>query len=235
MLKLENVDAKYDSFKALDNVSMTVGQGELVVLLGANGAGKTTLFNTISGLLKPSAGSITLNGEDVTGRRPSALVQAGVVQCPEGRKLFPEMSVMKNLVLGAYVHRRDKAGIKKTLDHVLEMFPILEEKKNQAAGSLSGGQQQMVAIGRALMGRPKLLMLDEPSLGLAPLVVKQMFETIQTINSAGTTVLLAEQNAFAALKIATRAYVIENGRLVMEGDRDAMLGNEAVRKAYIGA
>lgn len=235
MLKLENVDAKYDSFKALDNVSMTVGQGELVVLLGANGAGKTTLFNTISGLLKPSAGSITLNGEDVTGRRPSALVQAGVVQCPEGRKLFPEMSVMKNLVLGAYVHRRDKVGIKKTLDHVLEMFPILEEKKNQAAGSLSGGQQQMVAIGRALMGRPKLLMLDEPSLGLAPLVVKQMFETIQTINRAGTTVLLAEQNAFAALKIATRAYVIENGRLVMEGDRDAMLGNEAVRKAYIGA
>ncbi|WOD29980.1 ABC transporter ATP-binding protein [Alloalcanivorax xenomutans] len=235
MLKLENVDAKYDSFKALDNVSMTVGQGELVVLLGANGAGKTTLFNTISGLLKPSAGSITLNGEDVTGRRPSALVQAGVVQCPEGRKLFPEMSVMKNLVLGAYVHRRDKAGIKKTLDQVLEMFPILEEKKNQAAGSLSGGQQQMVAIGRALMGRPKLLMLDEPSLGLAPLVVKQMFETIQTINRAGTTVLLAEQNAFAALKIATRAYVIENGRLVMEGDRDAMLGNEAVRKAYIGA
>ncbi|MCU5784121.1 ABC transporter-like protein [Alcanivorax balearicus MACL04] len=235
MLKLENVDAKYDSFKALDKVSMTVGQGELVVLLGANGAGKTTLFNTISGLLKPSAGSITLNGEDVTGRRPSALVQAGVVQCPEGRKLFPEMSVMKNLVLGAYVHRRDKAGIKKTLDQVLEMFPILEEKKNQAAGSLSGGQQQMVAIGRALMGRPKLMLLDEPSLGLAPLVVKQMFETIQTINRAGTTVLLAEQNAFAALKIATRAYVIENGRLVMEGDRDAMLGNEAVRKAYIGA
>ncbi len=235
MLKLENVDAKYDSFKALDKVSMTVGQGELVVLLGANGAGKTTLFNTISGLLKPSAGSITLNGEDVTGRRPSALVQAGVVQCPEGRKLFPEMSVMKNLVLGAYVHRRDKAGIRKTLQQVLEMFPILEEKKNQAAGSLSGGQQQMVAIGRALMGRPKLMLLDEPSLGLAPLVVKQMFETIQTINSAGTTVLLAEQNAFAALKIATRAYVIENGRLVMEGDRDAMLGNEAVRKAYIGA
>ncbi|AFT69937.1 ABC-type transporter, ATPase component: HAAT family [Alloalcanivorax dieselolei B5] len=235
MLKLENVDAKYDSFKALDKVSMTVGQGELVVLLGANGAGKTTLFNTISGLLKPSAGSITLNGEDVTGRRPSALVQAGVVQCPEGRKLFPEMSVMKNLVLGAYVHRRDKAGIRKTLDQVLEMFPILEEKKNQAAGSLSGGQQQMVAIGRALMGRPKLMLLDEPSLGLAPLVVKQMFETIQTINNAGTTVLLAEQNAFAALKIATRAYVIENGRLVMEGDRDAMLGNEAVRKAYIGA
>ncbi|HCE41015.1 ABC transporter ATP-binding protein [Alloalcanivorax profundimaris] len=235
MLKLENVDAKYDSFKALDGVSMNVEQGELVVLLGANGAGKTTLFNTISGLLKPSAGRISLNGQDVTGKKPSALVQSGVVQCPEGRKLFPEMSVMKNLMLGAYVHRRDRAGMKKTLDHVLEMFPILNDKKDDAAGSLSGGQQQMVAIGRALMGRPKLLMLDEPSLGLAPLVVKQVFGAVQAINQEGTTVLLAEQNAFAALKIATRAYVIENGRLVMEGDRETMLGNEAVRKAYIGA
>ncbi|MBL7249355.1 ABC transporter ATP-binding protein [Alloalcanivorax sp. C16-2] len=235
MLKLENVDAKYDGFKALDGVSMNVEQGELVVLLGANGAGKTTLFNTISGLLKPSAGRVSLNGQDVTGRKPSALVQAGVVQCPEGRKLFPEMSVMKNLMLGAYVHRRDRAGMKKTLGHVLEMFPILNDKKDDAAGSLSGGQQQMVAIGRALMGRPKLLMLDEPSLGLAPLVVKQVFSAVQAINQEGTTVLLAEQNAFAALKIATRAYVIENGRLVMEGDRETMLGNEAVRKAYIGA
>lgn len=235
MLKLENVDAKYEGFKALDGVSMNVEQGELVVLLGANGAGKTTLFNTISGLLKPSAGRISLNGEDVTGRKPSALVQAGVVQCPEGRKLFPDMSVMKNLMLGGYVHRRDRAGMRKTLDHVLEMFPILNDKKDDAAGSLSGGQQQMVAIGRALMGRPKLLMLDEPSLGLAPLVVKQVFSAVQAINQEGTTVLLAEQNAFAALKIATRAYVIENGRLVMEGDRETMLGNEAVRKAYIGA
>lgn len=235
MLKLENVDAGYDSFKALDGVSMVVGDGELVVLLGANGAGKTTLFNTISGLLKPSAGRVSLNGVDVTGKKPSSLVRAGMVQCPEGRKLFPEMSVMKNLMLGGYVHRRDKTGIKKDLDHVLQMFPILEQKKDQAAGSLSGGQQQMVAIGRALMGRPKVLMLDEPSLGLAPLVVKQVFEAVQAINKEGTTVLLAEQNAFAALKIATRAYVMENGRLVLAGDRDAMLGNEAVRKAYIGA
>lgn len=235
MLKLENVDAKYDTFKALDSVSMTVEAGELVVLLGANGAGKTTLFNTISGLIKPAAGTISVNGLNVTGKKPSSIVQAGVVQCPEGRKLFPEMSVMKNLLLGAYVHRRDKAGMKKTLGHVLEMFPILDEKKDQAAGSLSGGQQQMVAIGRALMGRPKLLMLDEPSLGLAPLVVKQVFEAVQAINKEGTTVLLAEQNAYAALKIASRAYVIENGRLVMEGDREAMLGNDAVRKAYIGA
>ena len=235
MLKLENVDAKYDSFKALDGVSMSVEQGELVVLLGANGAGKSTLFNTISGLLKASAGKISLNGEDVTGRKPSALVQAGVVQCPEGRKLFPDMSVMKNLWLGGYVHRGDKRAMQKTLDDILAMFPILAEKKNEAAGSLSGGQQQMVAIGRALMGRPKLLLLDEPSLGLAPLIVKQVFETVSEINAAGTTVLLAEQNAYAALKIASRAYVIENGRLTLEGDRDSMLGNEAVRKAYIGA
>ena len=235
MLQLNDVEARYGSFKALEKVSMTVGEGELVVLLGANGAGKSTLFNTISGLLKPTAGRISLNGKDVTGLKPSGLVQSGVVQCPEGRKLFPEMSVLKNLMLGAYVHRRDKAAMKKTLDQVLALFPILDEKKDHPAGSLSGGQQQMVAIGRAMMGRPKLLLLDEPSLGLAPLVVKQMFETIKGINEQGTTVLLAEQNAFAALKIAHRAYVIENGRLVMEGDKDAMLGNEDIRKAYIGA
>lgn len=235
MLKLDRVDAKYDGFTALEGVSMAVEKGELVVLLGANGAGKSTLFNTISGLLKPAAGRIFLNGEDVTGHKPSVLVRAGVIQCPEGRKLFPDMSVMKNLRLGGYVHRRDRAGLMRDLEHVFGLFPILDEKKGEAAGSLSGGQQQMVAIGRALMGRPRLLMLDEPSLGLAPLVVRQVFEAVRAINAAGTTVLLAEQNAFAALKIATRAYVIENGRLVMEGDRDAMLGNEAVRRAYIGA
>ncbi len=235
MLKLENVEARYDSFLALDGVSMEIDAGELVVLLGANGAGKTTLFNTISGLMKPAGGRIHVDGRDMTGARPSALVKSGVVQCPEGRKLFPDMSVMKNLVLGGYVHRRDRAGMKKTLAHILAMFPILDEKKDEAAGSLSGGQQQMVAVGRALMGRPKLLLLDEPSLGLAPLVVKQVFATITEINREGTTVLLAEQNAYAALKIATRAYVIENGRLVMSGNRKEMLGNEDIRKAYIGA
>lgn len=235
MLKLEGVDAKYDSFKALDGISLAIDAGELVVLLGANGAGKTTLFNTISGLMKPAAGRISVDGRDVTGRKPSALVAAGVVQCPEGRKLFSGMSVLKNLRLGAYVHRRDRRGMNETLERILAMFPILDEKKDESAGSLSGGQQQMVAVGRALMGRPKLLMLDEPSLGLAPLVVKQVFETVQQINAEGTTVLLAEQNAYAALKIASRAYVMENGKLVMQGDRDEMLGNEAVRKAYIGA
>jgi branched-chain amino acid transport system ATP-binding protein len=235
MLQLDHVDVCYGSFKALASVDMRVDSGELVVLLGANGAGKTTLFNAISGLLKPTAGEIRFFDKPINGLKPSAVVGSGIVHCPEGRKLFPEMSVMKNLTMGAYVHRKDKEGIRASLNEVLDLFPILEEKKNEAAGSLSGGQQQMVAIGRAMMSRPKLLMLDEPSLGLAPLVVKQMFETIQKINSLGTSVLLAEQNAFAALKIAHRAYVIENGKLVMEGDRETMLGNEQVRKAYIGA
>ncbi|BES69400.1 ABC transporter ATP-binding protein [Marinobacter nanhaiticus D15-8W] len=235
MLQLKNVDVCYGSFKALNNISLSVDTGELVVLLGANGAGKSTLFNTISGLNKPVAGSIEFEGKRIGGLKPSAVVSSGIVQCAEGRKLFPQMTVMQNLMMGAYVHRRDKAGNKKYLDEVLELYPILKEKEHQPAGSLSGGQQQMVAIGRALMSRPRLLMLDEPSLGLAPLVVRQMFETIQKINSLGTTVLLAEQNAFAALKIATRAYVMENGQLVMEGDRETMLGNEQVRKAYIGA
>ncbi|MFG3453653.1 ABC transporter ATP-binding protein [Stutzerimonas stutzeri] len=235
MLQLDRVDVCYGSFKALTQVSMTVGAGELVVLLGANGAGKTTLFNTISGLLKPTAGSITLEGKRIDGLKPSRLVASGVVHCPEGRKLFPQMSVSQNLALGAYLHRRDGEGNKRNLKEVLDLFPILHDKRNQPAGSLSGGQQQMVAIGRALMSRPRLLMLDEPSLGLAPLVVNQMFEVISRINKSGTSVLLAEQNAFAALKIAHRAYVIEGGSLVMEGDQQAMLGNEAVRKAYIGA
>ncbi|MEX2473700.1 ABC transporter ATP-binding protein [Marinobacter sp.] len=235
MLQLEHVDVCYGSFKALTDIAMTVDTGELVVLLGANGAGKTSLFNAISGLVKPAAGTIRFEDKQLNGMKASAIVANGVVQCAEGRKLFPQMSVMQNLMMGAYVHRRDRQGNKLRLNDVLELFPILSDKASEPAGSLSGGQQQMVAIGRALMSRPRLLMLDEPSLGLAPLVVRQMFETIKQINSLGTTVLLAEQNAFAALKIAHRAYVMENGRLVMEGDRETMLGNEDVRKAYIGA
>ncbi|MGM0768102.1 MAG: ABC transporter ATP-binding protein [Pseudomonadota bacterium] len=235
MLQLDHVDVCYGSFKALTDISMTVDTGELVVLLGANGAGKTSLFNAISGLVKPTAGDIRFEDRHLNGMKASAIVSSGVVQCAEGRKLFPQMSVMQNLMMGAYVHRRDRQGNRRRLNEVLELFPILADKASEPAGSLSGGQQQMVAIGRALMSRPRLLMLDEPSLGLAPLVVRQMFETIKHINSLGTTVLLAEQNAFAALKIAHRAYVMENGRLVMEGDRDTMLGNEEVRKAYIGA
>ena len=235
MLQLNHVDVCYGSFKALTDISMTVDAGELVVLLGANGAGKSSLFNAISGLVKPTAGEIRFEDKQLNGMKASAVVASGVVQCAEGRKLFPQMSVMQNLMMGAYVHRRDRQGNRKRLNEVLELFPILADKADEPAGSLSGGQQQMVAIGRAMMSRPRLLMLDEPSLGLAPLVVRQVFETNKKINSLGTTVLLAEQNAFAALKIAHRAYVMENGHLVMEGDRETMLGNEQVRKAYIGA
>ena len=234
MLQLERVSLSYGSFRALDNITLHAKAGELVVLLGANGAGKSSIFLAMSGIHRTSSGSMRFDGRELGGMKPSQIVQAGLVHCPEGRKLFPAMSVEKNLTLGAYVHRRDRSGIRTTLEEVYEMFPILRQKKDDPAGSLSGGQQQMVALGRALMGRPRALLLDEPSLGLAPLVVKQMFEVIQKINRAGTTVLLAEQNAYAALGIAHRAYVIENGRIVMEGDKDALLKDEGVRKAYIG-
>ncbi|MEM5275034.1 ABC transporter ATP-binding protein [Cupriavidus taiwanensis] len=234
MLQLERVSLSYGSFRALDNITLHAGAGELVVLLGANGAGKSSIFLAMSAIHRISGGSMRFDGRELSGMKPSQIVQAGLVHCPEGRKLFPAMSVEKNLVLGAYVHRRDGAGIRKTLEEVYELFPILRQKKDDAAGSLSGGQQQMVALGRALMSRPRALLLDEPSLGLAPLVVKQMFEIIQRINRAGTTVLLAEQNAYAALGIAHRAYVIESGKIVMEGDRDALLKDEGIRKAYIG-
>ena len=234
MLTFENVSLNYGSFRALNGVSLQARDGELVVLLGANGAGKSSIFLTTSGLHRAASGSIRFDQHELVGMKPSQIVAHGVVHCPEGRKLFPQMSVLKNLLLGAYVHRGDPAGNRSRLAEVLALFPILDEKKDDAAGSLSGGQQQMVAIGRALMGRPKALLLDEPSLGLAPLVVKQVFEVIQQINRAGTTVLLAEQNAFAALKIAHRGYVIENGRIVMEGDRDTLMNNDAIRKAYIG-
>jgi branched-chain amino acid transport system ATP-binding protein len=235
MLRLEGAQLNYGSFRALDGISVHADAGELVVMLGANGAGKSSLFLAISGLRKLARGNIWFKGQDLAGRKPSQIVQAGVVQCPEGRKLFPEMSVRKNLMLGAYVHGSDKRRTEAELDRVYDMFPMLRQKRNDPAGSLSGGQQQMVAIGRALMGRPEVLLLDEPSLGLAPLVVKQVLGVIKTINESGTTVLLAEQNAYAALQIAHRAYVIESGRIVMEGDRDSLLGDERIRKAYIGA
>ncbi|AQV98613.1 branched-chain amino acid ABC transporter ATP-binding protein [Cupriavidus necator] len=234
MLQLERVSLSYGSFRALDNITLHARAGELVVLLGANGAGKSSIFLAMSAIHRISGGSMRFDGRELSGMKPSQIVQAGLVHCPEGRKLFPAMSVEKNLVLGAYVHRRDGAGIRKTLEEVYELFPILRQKKDDPAGSLSGGQQQMVALGRALMSRPRALLLDEPSLGLAPLVVRQMFEIIQRINRAGTTVLLAEQNAYAALGIAHRAYVIESGRIVMEGDRDTLLKDEGIRKAYIG-
>ena len=235
MLRLEGLCLNYGSFRALHDITLHVGEGELVVMLGANGAGKSSLFLTISGLRKPASGSLSMDGQDLLDLKASGIVERGVVQCPEGRKLFAEMSVRKNLMLGAYVHRHEASENLKRLDDIYAMFPILRDKQNAAAGSLSGGQQQMVAIGRALMGRPKLLLLDEPSLGLAPLVVKQVLEAVRAINASGTSVLLAEQNAYAALQIAHRAYVLENGRIVMEGTKESLLNNAAIRKAYIGA
>jgi branched-chain amino acid transport system ATP-binding protein len=235
MLRLEGAQLNYGSFRALDGISLHAEAGELVVMLGANGAGKSSLFLAISGLRRLARGAVWFKGRNLAGRKPSQIVAAGIVHCPEGRKLFPDLSVRKNLILGAYVHRSDRAGTGAQLERVYEMFPILRDKRNDPAGSLSGGQQQMVAIGRALMGRPEILLLDEPSLGLAPLVVRQVLGVIKAINEGGTTVLLAEQNAYAALQIAHRAYVIESGRIVMEGDRETLLGNERIRKAYIGA
>jgi branched-chain amino acid transport system ATP-binding protein len=234
MLKFDNVSLDYGSFRALDGINLHADDGELVVLLGANGAGKSSIFLATSGLRRAASGSLSFGNRELLGMTPAQIVRSGVIQCPEGRKLFPGMSVLKNLTLGAYVHRGDKPGNQRNLDQVFALFPLLAERRDHAAGSLSGGQQQMVAIGRAMMARPKVLLLDEPSLGLAPLVVKQVFDVIQQINRAGTTVLLAEQNAFAALKIAHRAYVIENGRIVLEGDHASLMNNEAIRRAYVG-
>jgi len=235
LLKLTDVTVRFGAFQALNNINIEVEEGELVVLLGANGAGKSTIFNAISGLSKPTVGDIRFLGESVKGNSPDRMVKVGVVQCPEGKKLFPDMTVQQNLMMGGFVHRGKKTQLKNSLEEVYELFGILRDKKDDSAGSLSGGQQQMLAIGRALMSKPKLIMLDEPSIGLAPLIVEQMFSIIQKINQSGTTVLLAEQNANAALKIADRGYVIENGAVVLKGSSAELFNNDAIRKAYIGA
>lgn len=234
MLEVRDLSVHYGPFRALHDVNLTVQRGEIVVLLGANGAGKSTLFRTLSGLQRPSSGTATWNGVPLTGGKPEFNVARGVSQCPEGRLLFPDLSVEKNLRLGAYVHRRDAAGTAQELERVYALFPALVEKRHAPAGSLSGGQQQMVAIARALMARPQLLLLDEPSLGLAPLVVEQVFEAVQRVNEAGVSVLLAEQNAFAALGIAHRGYVLEGGRVALQGSQGDLLGNDRVRSAYLG-
>ncbi|WP_407406798.1 ABC transporter ATP-binding protein [Peribacillus sp.] len=235
MLKLTDVTVCYGSFTAIKQVNIEVEKGEIVVLLGANGAGKSTTFRSISGISKLAQGEIHFEELAIGGRTPDKNVQAGIVQCAEGRKLFPQMTVQENLKMGAYVHRKKKMEIKSSLENVYHLFPILKEKLHDEAGSLSGGQQQMLAIGRALMSKPKLLMLDEPSVGLAPLIVEQMFQVIEEINREGITVLLAEQNANAALSIADKGYVFENGEIVVEGTAKELLSNDEVRKAYIGA
>ena len=233
MLKIDNIDVYYGAIHALKGISLEVKEGEIVTLIGANGAGKSTTLRTISGLLKPKTGSITFLGQDIAGVRAHEIVKKGISQVPEGRRVFAEMTVMENLDLGAFV-RKDKAGIQQDLKHVFELFPRLEERKNQSAGTLSGGEQQMLAMGRALMSRPKLLLLDEPSMGLAPLLIKEIFNIIVDINKSGTTVLLVEQNANMALSIANRAYVLETGRITLSGSAQAFAASEDVRKAYLG-
>ncbi|WGH90102.1 ABC transporter ATP-binding protein [Auritidibacter ignavus] len=234
MLEINNIHVAYDSVDVLQDVSLRAEQGQLTLVLGANGSGKSTLFRTISGLIRPHTGSIEFLGDSIVSLSSNRIVRTGIAQSPEGRHLFPMLSVMKNLSLGNYVLRSKKAEYDELLDRVFQLFPILKEKRNQTAGSLSGGQQQMVAIGRALMSNPKLLILDEPSIGLAPLVTEQVFEAVTEINKSGTGVLLAEQNARLALKIATYGYVLAEGRVVLSGPAHDLRDDPEVQKAYLG-
>jgi branched-chain amino acid transport system ATP-binding protein len=233
MLKVENLNVFYGAIHALKNVSFEVNQGEIVTLIGANGAGKSTTLKTISGLLTPKSGTIRFLDQDLVGIPAHKIVELGIGHVPEGRRVFANMTVMENLELGAYI-RKDKEGIEKTLDRVFEHFPRLAERKNQLAGTLSGGEQQMLAIGRALMSQPKLLLMDEPSMGLAPLLVKEIFQIVKEINEQGTTILLVEQNAHMALSIAHKTYVLETGKVVLQGDAKELAQNEEVKKAYLG-
>jgi len=233
LLKLEAVDAFYDDLQALFEVSLAVRDKEIVALVGANAAGKTTTIRVISGLLPPRRGRVLFGGDDLARVAAHRRVDLGIVQVPEGRRLFPFMTVMENLLLGAHGERA-RAERGRALEYVFALFPILAERRSQLAGSLSGGEQQMCAIGRALMARPRLLMLDEPTLGLAPLLVRQIFETVRTINADGVTVLLVEQNVRQALTVAHRACVLESGRLVLDGPARDLLGDERLKRAYLG-
>ncbi len=233
LLELRGVDALYGRIQALRKMSIDVDKGEVVALIGSNGAGKTTTLRTISGLMHPHAGTIHFDGRDITDTGPSKIVELGISQSPEGRRLFPRMSVVDNLFMGAY-SRNDRPGIASDMDRVYTLFPRLKERRTQIAGTLSGGEQQMLAMGRALMARPKVLMLDEPSLGLAPILVETIFTIIREINALGTTVLLVEQNAHKALEVANRAYVLETGSIVKTGTGQELLASEDVQKAYLG-
>ena len=233
MLELKGVHTFYGNIPALKDVDLVVNEGEIVSLIGANGAGKSTTLMTICGGIQTHEGSILYKGKPIQNMRPNEIVKLGISQVPEGRLIFPELSVRENLDLGAFL-RNDKSEIKKDMDYIFSLFPILAQRCQQAGGTLSGGEQQMLAISRALMARPKLLLLDEPSLGLAPIIIKQIFNIIQKINADGTTVFLVEQNANQALKIAHRAYVMENCRITMEDSGENLLKDDAVRKAYLG-
>jgi branched-chain amino acid transport system ATP-binding protein len=233
ILELEDVHTYYGSIQALKGVSLEVYEGEVVTLIGANGAGKSTTLRSINGLNHPRKGTIRFQGRDITQEAPHDVVKMGISQSPEGRRLFPRMSVMENLEMGAF-QRDDRAGIRESLDRVFELFPRLLERKGQRAGTLSGGEQQMCAIGRALMAQPKLLLLDEPSMGLAPIFVERIFEIVVEINKQGTPILLVEQNALMALDVADRGYVMETGSIALTDDAKALAQNEQVRKAYLG-
>jgi branched-chain amino acid transport system ATP-binding protein len=232
MLVLDEVNTYYGNIHALQGISLTVGRGEIVTLIGANGAGKTTTLKTISGLLHPRRGKVMFEGKDISKVAAHRLVREGIGHAPEGRRIFSRMSVIENLKMGAFT--RDQSTIQPDIDRVMDLFPRLRERTNQLGGTLSGGEQQMLAIGRALMSEPRVLLLDEPSLGLAPILVQQVFSTIKEINAQGTTVLLVEQNALQALSIAHRAYVLQTGRVVLSGPADQVKENETVRKAYLG-
>ena len=233
ILQLSDVHTYYGSIQALKGISLEVREGEIVTLLGANGAGKSTTLRSINGLNRPRHGTIRFQGRDITTVAAHEIVKRGIAQSPEGRRLFPRMSVTENLEMGAF-QRNDRAGIREDMDRVFELFPRLRERRNQHAGTMSGGEQQMCAIGRALMARPKLLLLDEPSLGLAPIFVERIFEIIKTINDQGTSILLVEQNALMALEAANRGYVLETGRIVLADRAEALKTNEQVRKTYLG-
>jgi len=233
MLELHDVHSFYGNIEALKGISLTVEKGEIVTLIGANGAGKTTTLRTITGLIKPRQGKVLLDGEDLTQFKPHEIVYKGVSMVPEGRGIFARLTVAENLDMGAYI-RNDKDGIKEDLERVFELFPRLKERRTQVAGTLSGGEQQMLAMGRALMARPRLLLLDEPSMGLAPVLVELIFDTIVNINKQGTTVLLVEQNALMALSIANRGYVLRTGEIVLADDAASLRDNEMVQKTYLG-
>jgi len=233
ILELEDVHTYYGAIHALKGISLRVNEGEVVTLIGANGAGKSTTLRSINGLNHPRRGTIRFGGRDITNAAPHGIVKSGIAQSPEGRRLFPRMSVVENLEMGAF-QRDDRSNLKEDMDRVFDLFPRLAERKQQKAGTMSGGEQQMCAIGRALMARPKLLLLDEPSMGLAPIFVEKIFEIIAEINAQGTPILLVEQNALMALDAASRGYVMETGKIALEGPAKELRQNEQVRKAYLG-